>query len=126
MNPMLVQFEDQQYLNIETFRKNGQGVKTPVWFAQEGETLYIWTESTSGKAKRIRNNHKINVVPSKGDGTPVGEWVAATAKEQPDAQSLKKVDSLFTRKYGFQKKMFGLLGLLRKAKYTAIEVALNV
>lgn len=25
-------FERRHYLNIETFRKNGQGVKTPLWF----------------------------------------------------------------------------------------------
>ena len=30
----------QQYLNIETFRKNGVGVKTPVWFVQEGDMFY--------------------------------------------------------------------------------------
>ncbi|HAE59309.1 MAG TPA: PPOX class F420-dependent oxidoreductase, partial [Anaerolineae bacterium] len=47
-------FQNQQYLSIETFRKNGQGVKTPVWFVQDGEVLYIWTQTDSGKAKRVR------------------------------------------------------------------------
>ena len=120
----LKQFEKQQYLVIESFRKNGQGVKTPVWFAQEGETLFVWTESTSGKAKRIRRDGKINIVPSTGSGQPLGEWAQAVAKERPDVQSLKKVDNLFIRKYGFQKKMLALLGWLRKAKYTVIEVTL--
>ena len=40
MNNALKQFEKQQFLNIETFRKNRQGVKTPVWFAQDGDRLH--------------------------------------------------------------------------------------
>jgi hypothetical protein len=32
-----VELTRQQYLNIETFRKNGQGVKTPVWFVEDGD-----------------------------------------------------------------------------------------
>ena len=25
-------FSEKKYLNLETFKKNGDGVKTPVWF----------------------------------------------------------------------------------------------
>ena len=60
----LKQFEKQQYLNIETFRKNGQGVKTPVWFVEDGETLLVWTEAGSGKARRIRSDSTVRVAPS--------------------------------------------------------------
>ena len=38
MNP-LVPFADQQFLNLETFRKNGEGTKPPVWFVQDGDIL---------------------------------------------------------------------------------------
>jgi len=58
------QFKDQEFLSIETFRKNGSGVKTTVWFAQEGDMLYVWTIGESGKAKRIRNNARVNIAPS--------------------------------------------------------------
>jgi hypothetical protein len=44
----------QQYLNLETFRKSGVGFKTPVWFVQDGETLFVRTVANSGNAKRIR------------------------------------------------------------------------
>ena len=29
------QFAKAKYLNLETFRKTGIGVRTPIWFAQE-------------------------------------------------------------------------------------------
>lgn len=74
---MKEQFENQSYLNIETFRKSGAGVKTPVWFVEEGDTFYIWTEASSGKAKRIRQDEKVRIVPSTVSGKPRGEWVDA-------------------------------------------------
>ena len=40
------QLKQQQYLNLETFRKSGVGVKTPVWFVQDGDTLYVRTLAT--------------------------------------------------------------------------------
>jgi len=115
-------FEKQQYLNLETFRKNGQGVKTPVWFAQAGEALYIWTESTSGKAKRARNNPQVNVVPSRGDGAPLGEWVPATVSRDDSPEAVKKVRGLFAKKYGLAFQAFALLGKLRQAQYTTLKI----
>ncbi len=48
-------FDHQSYLNLETFRKNGSGVKTPVWFVEDCGVLYLRTDAASGKVKRIRN-----------------------------------------------------------------------
>jgi PPOX class probable F420-dependent enzyme len=120
--PDLKQFEKQQYLSIETFRKNGAGVKTPVWFVQDGEKLYIWTEATSGKAKRIRNSGKVNIVPSKSDGAPVGEWMPARASVDDSDAALAHLKSLMGRKYGLMFSLFGIFGKLRRSQYTAIRV----
>ena len=35
LNPL----SGQQYLNLETFRRSGVGMKTPVWFVQDGDIL---------------------------------------------------------------------------------------
>ena len=48
------QFKDKKYLNLETYRKNGQVMPTPVWFVQDGEVFYVRTGANSGKVKRIR------------------------------------------------------------------------
>jgi PPOX class probable F420-dependent enzyme len=120
----LKQFEKQQYLNLETFRKNGQGVKTPVWFAQDGEKLFVWTESTSGKAKRVRNNGKVNIVPSRGDGAPLGNWIPASASYDDSPAAQQHVRALMAKKYGLMFHLFGLLGKLRKAQNTTLQVML--
>lgn len=117
-------FEKQQYLSIETFRKNGQGVKTPVWFVQDGEVLYIWTQTDSGKAKRVRNVSKVNIAPSRGDGAPLADFVPASANRDDSLDAVKHVRGLMVKKYGLVFHLFATLGKLRKAQYTTIKVEL--
>ena len=120
---MLKQFEKQQYLNIETFRKNGLGVKTPVWFVQDGEALQVWTQAGSGKAKRIRNNGMVRVAPSTASGEPTGEWMDAQAQTNESLEAIKHVEKLMQKKYGVMFYIFGFVGKMRGgANYTAIKI----
>ncbi len=116
-------FDGQSYLNIETFRKSGVGVKTPVWFVKEGDRLYVRTVADSGKAKRVRNNGSVNVAPCKVDGTLLGDWTAATAHEVTDAKTAQQVDRLLSKKYGLMKVLFGLAGALQRRKETVLEIS---
>ena len=73
-----------KYLNLETFRKNGQSVRTPVWFASEPavgvpQTLYVHSTADSGKAKRIRTNPRVRVAPCDMRGNLRGDWIEARA-----------------------------------------------
>ena len=69
----LAPFADQKYLSLETFKKNGQGVKTPVWFVLHENALYAYTEADSWKVKRIRSNPRVRVAVCgmRGDITDV-------------------------------------------------------
>ncbi|MBK8823550.1 MAG: PPOX class F420-dependent oxidoreductase [Anaerolineales bacterium] len=119
----LDQFEKQQYLNVETFRKNGQGIKTPVWFVRDGEALQVWTQAGAGKAKRIRNNGTVRVAPSTGSGEPTGEWQDARAQTNESPEAIKHVETLMKKKYGAMFYIFGFIGRMRGgAKYTAIKI----
>ena len=81
-------FAGQKYLSLESFKKNGAGVKTPVWFAAElsssldssGAKLYIYTIGNTGKVKRIRNNPRVNIAPCNMRGTLLGDFVPALAE----------------------------------------------
>lgn len=118
-------FNNHQYINVETFRKNGIGVKTPVWFAQDGTSLVVHTEKTSGKMKRIRNNPKIMVAPCDGRGKLLGEWIEAQAEIISDEVEINRVNTLVTQKYGFIKRMFDAMGKLRKSAYGAFRIYFN-
>ena len=117
----LKQFENQSYLNLETFRKSGLGVKTPVWFVEDGGILYVRTMSSSGKVKRIRNNSLVRVVPAGGRGDPRGEWVDARAALADEARA-EQVNKLMKRKYGVQKNMFDMLGRFNNSDYATLAI----
>jgi uncharacterized protein len=78
-------FADHKYLSLETFRKNGAGLRTPVWFAGDApagapQKLYVYSEADSGKAKRIRNNPRVRVAPCDVRGKLRGDWAEARAE----------------------------------------------
>ena len=122
---LLTQFAHQNYLNLETFRKSGAGVKTPVWFAQEGETLYVVTMANSGKVKRVRREGLVNVAACRMDGKVTGTWTPAQAREVTDPAVSAKVNRLFDRKYGLLKKLFERQRSSRGAQDTVLEIKLE-
>ena len=82
-NPIPEQIAEQKYISLKTFRRNGVGVATPVWFGEDGERLYVMTRSDMGKTKRIRNNPQVRVAPCTIRGTVTGAEFAATARILP-------------------------------------------
>jgi len=57
-NPMndLNEIESEKYISLETYRKNNQPVKTPVWFVIKDDLIYVVTGDKTGKVKRLKNN----------------------------------------------------------------------
>jgi PPOX class probable F420-dependent enzyme len=78
-------FQNAQYLSLESFRKDGQAVRTPVWFAGDSASgpphkLYVYSVAGSGKAKRIRRNSRVRIAPCNVRGRLLGKWVEARAE----------------------------------------------
>jgi PPOX class probable F420-dependent enzyme len=94
----LVLFGDQKYISLETFKKNGQGVKTPVWFVRHEDVLYVYTEADSWKTKRIRNNPRVRVAVCNMRGDVKGPWLDATAS-LVEGDERVAADRLLNRKY---------------------------
>jgi len=60
---------DEKYIRVTTFKKDGTAVSTPTWVvALDDGKIGFYTSSTSGKAKRLKNNPKVVVQPSDGRG----------------------------------------------------------
>ena len=73
----LTLFAGQRYLNLESFKRDGTPVQTPVWFAGAHGVLYVYTLTKAGKVKRIRRNPRIRLAPCTMRGTVTGPWVEA-------------------------------------------------
>lgn len=123
INPNKI-FQNQHCINLETFRKNGVGVKTPVWFAQDEEEFRVWTLMNSGKVKRIRLNSQVRIAPSKADGTPLGDWLPAKATADASDKAMVKTKTMFAKKYGLSFRLSALLGKIKREKYTSIRIVI--
>jgi len=118
--------QGQKYINLETFRKNGQGVRTPVWFAGEPEqgvpeTLYVYSTADSGKAKRIRNNPRVRVAPCDVRGKLFGEWIDARA-EIVTGEEAEHGMQLLNKKYFPWRQILGFFSLFSRSKRVVFAI----
>jgi PPOX class probable F420-dependent enzyme len=89
-----------KYLSITSFRRDGTGVATPVWFVQENGRLLVETDSHSYKVKRIRRTAWVKVAPCSATGRLHAEPVTALAEFLPDSE-VARVKEMMARKYRF-------------------------
>ncbi|WP_420640546.1 PPOX class F420-dependent oxidoreductase [Candidatus Leptofilum sp.] len=109
----LIDLGKEQYISLETFRKNGQGVKTPVWVVGEGDKLYVWTQEDSWKVKRIRNNSQVRLAKSDARGNTSGDWFTAQAHILDASEDDKIMQQRLAKKYGLFFRLFQWIGRLR-------------
>ena len=80
--------EAGKYINILTYKKNGDRVSTPVWFIYKDNKIYIRTSNQSGKVKRIKNNNNVLYALCNIRGKIKGEWHSGVAKIEPDINKI--------------------------------------
>ena len=117
----LAQFSGKSYLNLETYRKSGQAVRTPLWFVEDHGVLYMRTPAASAKVRRMRNNPHVRVVNSDVRGNPLGVWLDGEASLM-DAEEAEWVNDLIRRKYGLLKRLIDLRSRLKGTKAVVIAV----
>ena len=100
----LEDIKSQKYISLETYRKNNQPVKTPVWFVIKDNLVYVVTREQTGKVKRLRNNLQVKFALCSMKGKITGEWVSGTAKILSE-QETKEAVKIRDKKYGFMAKI---------------------
>jgi hypothetical protein len=120
-------FAAEKYLSLETVRKNGDAVRTPVWFAGEPPvgtpaTIYFYTVGNTGKVKRIRNNPQVRIAPCDMRGKVKGSWVEARVEilsGDPADRGMK----LLNRKYMPWKQLLGFFAMF--SRHERVVLALH-
>lgn len=90
-----------RYLNLGTFRKTGIQVNTPVWFAEDQDTYFVFSARNTGKVKRIGNSCKSRVAPCDAKGNLTGAWIDTECVVASPAQE-SLAYKLLKKKYGWQ------------------------
>jgi hypothetical protein len=98
---------------LVTYRRDGTPVPTPAWAAEADGRLYVRSERSSGKVKRLRRDPRMLLAPCTAQGRPLGAPLEASARVLPSAEEPTAELALAAR-YGFGRRCFELaMDLLR-------------
>jgi PPOX class probable F420-dependent enzyme len=117
----LAALEKQKYINLETYKKSGQAVRTPVWFMISDGLVFVLTTQNTGKIKRIKNNPKIRIMPCGMRGEPKGDWIEGTARFATESETQNAI-KMRHKKYGLRAMIVGMFIKKEKPIVIAIQI----
>jgi PPOX class probable F420-dependent enzyme len=108
---------------LVSFRRDGQPVPTPVWFASTSNALYARSEADAGKIKRIRRDSRVLVASCDRRGRPLGPAHDAKARVLAGGETLVAETALAGR-YGMTRRIVERL-FFRGRQFAYLEVRLT-
>ncbi len=119
--------EGESYLSLATFRRDGRAVETPVWFAADGTSLWVFTAGDSGKVKRLRNSPRARVAACDARGKLHGPWHDAQARIVDSKAEIARANELLLAKYGWQMRLLDLFSRIsgRYGKRAYLEIRIQ-
>jgi uncharacterized protein len=121
----LSEFKAEKVISLETYRRNGQPVRTPVWFLEEKGVIIVHTDDGTGKVKRIRRNPKIRLAPSSFRGKPKTDYVDGRAELETDPEMVEKYRSQIYKKYGLMGKLTTFMQRFSRSKAKDILIRIS-
>ncbi len=129
MNPS-EELRRERYINLETFRKDGSGVKTPVWFVNIGDKLGVFSNGKAYKVKRLARDPRVRVAACdvRGKLTTRSEWFAGTGRLLTDEAEREQLYNALKAKYGIQMGLLTVGATLsgRRKGWAMIEIDLTL
>ena len=88
-----------RFLSVTSFKRDGTGVATPVWFVSDGSRLYAFTDLHSPKVRRIRRNPEVLVASCRPSGKLRRDPISARAEVLTATADLERVNRLLHERY---------------------------
>jgi PPOX class probable F420-dependent enzyme len=103
-----------RYMALTTYRRDGRPVTTPVWAVPLEGKLYVVTDNSTGKARRVRATGRARFAPCNVSGRRIlGEWQEGTGRIVQDEMRRREALAALQRKYGWQLSLAMLVYRLR-------------
>jgi PPOX class probable F420-dependent enzyme len=96
---------DEPYISLETFKKDGNGVKTPVWAAPLDGKLVVMSAGDAFKVKRLRRDPRARVAACDMRGNVRGAWHEGTGRILEAPADVERAHAALRKKYGWQMAM---------------------
>ena len=86
-------------LSLTSFKRDGAGVATPLWFVSDGRRLFALTDRHSAKVRRVRRDPCVTVAPCRANGRLRCDPVPAHAEVLTSTAELEHVRKLLLERY---------------------------
>ena len=117
--------EKGSYISFSTRKKSGDFVATPVWFAPDGDSYYLFSAGEAGKVKRLRNFSESRIAACTVSGKVTGVWLDTHAYLVDKPADEKKALAALRRKYGWQMAIgdifANLTGKMARRQYIRVD-----
>jgi PPOX class probable F420-dependent enzyme len=88
-----------RYVSVTSFKRDGTGVATPLWFVSDGRRLFALTDAHSAKVRRIRGNPRVLIAPCGSNGKLRSEPLPAHVEVLTATPDLERVQKLLIERY---------------------------
>jgi uncharacterized protein len=110
------------YCLLATYKRNGDVVPTPVWFGLADGHVYVQTEASAAKVRRIRNNPNVRIAPCTVRGKPRGPASVGRARVLEKAEDRQIAEAAIEANYGLGRKLYRRLIGTPEADAVYLEV----
>jgi uncharacterized protein len=109
--------DDDAYISLLSYKRDGTGVETPVWAAPLDGKLVVFTLREMYKVKRIRRNPKVRVAKCNLRGRLLGPWHDGRCVLVENRAYEARAYEALNAKYGWQMR----LGTLLRSVFGGLE-----
>ena len=101
------ELERARYVSLATFKRNGDEVRLPIWFApdpDEAGLLWMYTNRSSFKVKRLRRDSRARVAACDVRGNVHGAWFDARGivHDEEGSEEFERGLAVVQARYGWQ------------------------
>jgi len=119
----LKELESKKHISLETYRRNKEPVRTPVWFVIKDNSILVVTREKTGKMKRIRNDQQVKIAACTMRGKITGKWMSGIVEVLTDAEITNAV-KLRDMRYGLAAKI-AKFASRNKGNFVAFSIKLD-
>ncbi len=121
---------NEKYISLSTFRKTGEAVITPMWFAESKGIIYAGTGANAGKLKRIRHTERVTLAACTVSGKVTGSEIEGKARIVNELDEMSIAQAALTKKYGLTRSLYYFVlntmdSIRRKPRFDEVFIAIE-
>lgn len=114
--------QDHKYCVLVTYKRSGEPVPTPVWFGLSDGMLYVRSEATAAKVRRVRNDPNVRVAPCTARGKPLGAPADGRARVLNQPAEERHAEGAVQANYGAGRGLYKAATGALKAETVYLEI----